>query len=214
MAFHLEREALIASGLDDEIIVEAYIHRLRSLASPCFTPGSHSAPIISRARCLFSGLWKDRPARYQREGPFRLHQVIDAQTQEGPTAVGNCLGLTCLYNSLLKIIDISAKAVYLENAFHIGPHVLTLLETDHFRIDIENILPEGFDYPGHKDNPSRTLWGDRELVADIYHSAGNENFERGRFSEALQNYDRALELNPGYEKAGLNRTILLDRMKG
>jgi hypothetical protein len=32
--------------------------------------------------------------------------------------------------------------------------------------------------------------------------------------EALKNYEMAIRLNPRYEKARLNKTILLDRMSG
>jgi len=81
-----------------------------------------------------------------------------------------------------------------------------------FMIDIENILADGFDYKGHLDDPSRIRWGDRELVADIYYSQGNELYERSDYIEALKSYDRATDLNPLYEKARLNKAILLDRM--
>jgi hypothetical protein len=71
---------------------------------------------------------------------------------------------------------------------------------------------DGFDYKGHQDNPHRVEWGDEELVADIYESAGTESFQKEEFREALRNYDLALKFYPGYEKAALNRAILLDRM--
>ena len=106
-----------------------------------------------------------------------------------------------------------AEALYLENAFGMGPHVLTVLKTEDSIIDIENIFPDGFDYKGHLDNPSRTRWGDKELVADIYHSLGNELFSKGELIKALENYDRAIHLNPRYEKARLNKAILLDKME-
>jgi lipoprotein NlpI len=61
-------------------------------------------------------------------------------------------------------------------------------------------------------NLSRLEWGDKELVADIYQSTGTELFQKGLFDEALKNYDMALKLNPEYEKAKINRAILLDRM--
>jgi tetratricopeptide (TPR) repeat protein len=112
----------------------------------------------------------------------------------------------------LRRIGIEAEAVYLENAFDLGPHLFTLLKIDDSPIDIENILPGGFDYRDHRREPSRIIWDDRALVADIYHSVGNELFEKGEFSEALRNYDKALKLNPQYERAGLNKAILLDRI--
>ena len=105
-----------------------------------------------------------------------------------------------------------ADALYLERAFDQSPHLLTSLKIDKIRIDIENVLPEGFDYRGHSKEPSRTIWNDNELVADIYHSVGNELFTEGKFQEALGSYEKALELNPRYERAMLNRAILLDRI--
>jgi tetratricopeptide (TPR) repeat protein len=80
-------------------------------------------------------------------------------------------------------------------------------------IDIENIFAEGFDYKGHLSAPMRTVWGDRELVADIYHSQGNEAFEKENLPEALKNYKKAINLNPNYQKAHFNLSILLDKIK-
>ena len=97
--------------------------------------------------------------------------------------------------------------------FGLHPHLLTHLKIEHSSIDIDNMLPDGFDYKGYINEPSRVLWGHAELVADVYHSVGNELFEQGALSEALVNYDKALELNPHYERARLNRVILFDRMK-
>lgn len=132
---------------------------------------------------------------------------VDAQ------AVGNCLGLTLLYNCLLRKMGIQAKALFIEYAFNIGPHVLTLLPTEERDIEIENILPEGFDYRGHLDNPEKTRWGDRELVADIYLSAGNEFFEKREWSKALESYEVAIHLYSAYERAHLNKVILLDKVE-
>ena len=166
-----------------------------------------------RARALFTWLWMGKPARYRSRGPFRLDDVIDAQLNEQCETVGNCLGLTLLYNCLIKRLTLKAEAVHLERTFETGPHVLTELQIGDSFIDVENILPHGFDYKGHLDDPSRTKWGDRELVADIYLSLGNESFLQGQFVKALQNYDSAIDLNPQYEKARLNKAILLDKMK-
>lgn len=58
------------------------------------------------------------------------------------------------------------------------------------------------------------MWGDREVVADIYHSVGNELFEKDELTKALINYDKAINLNPRYEKAQLNKAILIDKLSG
>ena len=211
--FNLEREALIASGLEGEKKILEY-HTKFDLISQEYIAKEHvDAPSLEMARTVFDSLWKERPNRYTSHGSFRFNQVIDAQLEHLNQPVGNCLGLTLLYNSLLRRTGIWAQALYLENAFEVGPHVLTLLRVDNDEIEVENILPEGFDYKGHKENPYRVVWGDKELVADIYQSAGTKFFHREEFREALRNYDLALKLYPGYEKARLNRAILLDRMR-
>ena len=212
MTFDLEKEALIASDLRDQDLIREYLSKLDSVLRLCCPKGTRNFPPLARAEKLFKALWRKWPNRYLSQGHFRLNNVIDAQLSKKKRAVGNCLGLTLLYNCLLKKMGIEAQTLYLENAFGIGPHVLTVLRVDDFIIDIENILPEGFDYKGHKQIPSRLMWGDKELVADIYQSKGTELFEKGEFGEALKNYDMALKLNPKYEKARLNKTILLDRM--
>jgi tetratricopeptide (TPR) repeat protein len=212
MSFELAREALIASGLKEDDRIRAYLGKLQCLYMLILSNVSLSDRPLTRAKQLFNWLWHDRPNRYQRKGCYRLHEVIDSQLSKDKESVGNCLGLTIIYNYLLAKAGIRAKAVNLEYAFGVAPHVLTHLKTKYMTIDIENILLNGFDYKGHLDNPSRTLWGDTELVADIYHSRGNDCFARQDFHSALANYDLALKLNPQYEKARINRGILLDRM--
>ena len=207
-----EKEALLASGIKGKDELAIYENKLHLVLHQFLSEISPVPDPLIKARDLFTWLWKKKPARYEFHGHFRLSHVIDAQLdQENPT-VGNCLGLTLLYNCLLRRMGIHADALYLENAFDMGPHVLTLLRIEGCFIDIENILPDGFDFKGHLNNPSRTRWGDEALVADIYHSLGNECFEKGELTEAFKNYDMAIRLNPCYEKACLNKAILLDRV--
>lgn len=167
---------------------------------------------VDKARALFTWLWASKPDRYKSQGSYKLNEVIEAQLKRDSRFVGNCLGLTLLYNCLLRKMDIHAGALYLENAFGTGSHVLTLLQIEKSIIDVENILPDGFDYGGHHPHPARTGWGDQELISDVYHSVANELFEKGNFVEALKNYNRAISLSPQYEKAHLNKAILLDKM--
>ena len=113
---------------------------------------------LTRARALFDWLWEEKPDRYKTHGNFKLNEVIDAQLNRNKRTVGNCLGLTLLYNCLLRKMGIHAEALYLENAFETGPHVLTFLQTKESFVDIENILPDGFDYKGHLNHPLRIRW--------------------------------------------------------
>ena len=211
-AFNLEKEALFASGIKEKYQLDAYAEKLDHLQWQFVCEMKPPADPVTKASVLFTWLWIEKPNRYQSRGSFCFNEVIAAQTSKDRQTVGNCLGLTLLYNCLLRRMDIEAGALYLENAFGIGPHVLTLLPDRESLIDIENILPDGFDYKGHLKDPSREKWGDRELVADIYHSLGNQYFGKGEWRGALKNYDTAIRLNPHHEKAHLNKTILLDKM--
>jgi Tfp pilus assembly protein PilF len=42
---------------------------------------------------------------------------------------------------------------------------------------------------------------------------GNEYFEKGEFAKALNNYEMAINLNPQYEKAHLNKAILMEEIR-
>ena len=211
MSFCLEKNALIASGMTKDDLIATYVRKLDKLTQRFIHEVKHIRDPLNAARALFNWLWIKKPHRYAPHGHYKLHHAIDSQLSKSIIAVGNCLGLTLLYNCLLRRVGIDTQAVYVENAFGIGPHVLTVLKTKESMVDIENIVPEGFDYKGHINNASRTLWGDQELVADIYHSLGNEWYEKGDYTEALKTYDMAIKLNPRYERARLNRAIVLDR---
>ncbi len=212
MEFIFVEQSLIASGVTDEYRVREYLHKLDQLLLDFKNEVNGKQDFFTMPQALFTWLGKHKPNRYKANGSFRLNDVIDAEMIETRQPVGNCLGLTLLYNCLLRRRGVRSQALHLENASGVGPHVLTLLKADVATIDVENILPVGFNYEGHKENPSRREWGDKELVADIYQSTGTELFHEGQFESALRNYDMALKLNPEYEKARLNRAILLDRM--
>jgi tetratricopeptide (TPR) repeat protein len=209
----LEEEALLASGIRERSKLVFYLAELDRIYQQFLHQMIPSPDPVDKARALFAWLWISKPDRYKSQESYKLNEVIEAQLKGDSRSVGNCLGLTLLYNCLLRKMEIHAEALYVEGAFGMGPHVLTLLQTEKTVIDVENILPDGFDYRGHYNRPARTRWGDKELVADIYHSVANELFEKGDFVEALKNYDIAITFNPQYEKAHLNKAILLDKIE-
>jgi len=212
MPFGLEKKVLIASGITKDDLIASYLSKLDKLHQRFIHEMNHISDPLTTAKALFDWLWIKKPARYAPHGHYRLHHVIDSQLSRDSQAVGSCLGLTLLYNCLLRRAGIKAGALHLENAFGIGPHVLSILKTKDSIIDIENILPDGFDYEDHLEDSSRTLWGDTELVSDVYLSQGNECYGRGGYREALENYEKTIGLNPRYERALLNKAIVLDKM--
>ena len=212
MNFHFEREALIASGATKEGRIQAYLCKLDDLLFQFEQDILCREDTLLVARHLFAWLWQKKPNRYQAGASFQLHHVIKAQRNEGREPVGNCLGLTLLYNSLLKRKNIDASAVYLDNAFGIGPHILTSLTSQKRAIDVESIFSHGFDYKEHCNDLTRRVLGDRELVAEIYNSAGDECFMSGEFDKALRNYEMAIHLDPNHERAPLNILIIGDKV--
>ncbi len=212
-SFVFEEEAFKASGLCDSEAIAVYVNKLEGLRHDLVRQITCDPDPGCRAEAIFRLLWRLNPLRYRPGASFRFNHVIDAQSRNEIGPIGNCLGLTILYHSLLRRIEVDSGAFFLENGFGLGPHVLSFIKTNSRIIQVENILPNGFGYEGHLEDAEAVRWGERELVADIYHSAANELFEKGRFEEALENYKRALDLNPEYERAQLNMRIVIDKME-
>ena len=203
----LAEAALIASGVNTLEELHNYLAKLDVLCHQ-ITLGK-GLPDIERAKAIFDWLWRTKPNRYEPRGNFKLTVVIEAQLDDKCERVGNCLGLTVLYNVLAHRFGLRVKAAYLEQVFGTAPHVFSILYINNRAIDVENILPQGFDYQGHRQNLLREEWGNRELVADIYHSIANSLGEQGEWEGAIKNYDKAIKLNPKYTKAYLNKGIAL-----
>jgi len=200
--------ALIASGVKKQEDLDSYLAKLYTLYQQ-MAPEIPAESELTKARSLFDWLWREKPDRCERRGSYRLTEVLDAQLDPKIQKVGNCLGLTVLYNALAQCLGLKVNAVYVEDAFGQGPHVFSIIHTSQGAIDIEQIMPNGFDFKGHLHNPKREEWSYTELIADIYHSTGNKFFEQGNHEEAVQNYSKAIRLNPKYTKAYLNRALAL-----
>jgi len=207
----LAQGALLASGVETVKELNRYLEKIDRLCQRIAEALLDLPPNASdseKARGIFNWLWQEKTHRYEYGGNFRLTHVLDAQLG-GEEKVGNCLGLTVLYNILAQRFGLEVKAAHLEDAFGLGPHLFTVLYAGERVIDIENIFPDGFNYRGHPCTEQRGEWGDRELVADIYHSVGNDLFASGKLERSIESYDRALKLHPGYNRAHLNKGIAL-----
>jgi len=204
----LARGALIASGVPTKHELDRYLQVIDQLRDQIEGALPDDSDAVTKARGIFDWLWQGKPDRYEPEGHFRLTRVLEAQIGENK-CVGNCLGLTILYNVLAQRFKLAVRAAYLEDAFGRGPHVLTVLDIGKRTIDIENILPDGFDYRAHRKARDRIEWGDRELTADMYNSNGNELAASGDWGKAIENYDKSLMLYPQYNRARLNKGIAL-----
>ncbi len=204
----LAQGALIASGVQTGQEFDRYLAKIDQLCQRIAEALSDESSDWEKAKGIFNWLWRAKPHRYEYGGNFKLTDALDAQLEE-KEQVGNCLGLTLLYNVLAPRFGLEVRAAHLEDAFGLGPHVFTVLYIRGRTIDVENIFPNGFDYRGHRGAPQREEWGDRQLIADIYHSVANDFFTQGKWESAIENYDKALMLHPKYTKACLNKGIAL-----
>jgi tetratricopeptide (TPR) repeat protein len=209
--FDFITQALRASGLSDPEDISIYGEKLDQLTHSFLQLGDKSKSIYQTAADLFQWLWGRKPNRYQAEASFRLYEVTDAWQDRARTVIGNCLGLTLLYNALLKGLGVEAGAVYLENQFPQRPHVFSYLILDDKQIDVDHMLPDGYDCDAYRENTERVIWSAEELVAEIYHSAGNTHFKENILDQARICYAKALELNPRHHRIRYNLMILADR---
>lgn len=208
MAFDFLSEAFKASGVKTDKELDIWTGKLELLQAGLYEfPNSAK----TKAEALYRLLWKDRPNRYTSGGIFRLTEVIDAQLDPNARYVGNCLGLTLLFNSLAQRLGLKTVAIHMEEAFSRGPHVLSLLYTETGQVQIENIFPDGLDYLSHPGE-KQVIWDGKALVADIYNSSGTESFLKGHLAQALTCYEKALAVSPGYLKAQINLGITLFQM--
>lgn len=210
--FDLAAAALAASGVESETDLARYLEKIELLCQALGRAAPSSGSEVKHAQAVFNWLWASKPQRHLLGGSFRLSEVVDNQLSVEKEHVGNCLGLTLLYNTLAQRLGLEVKAAHLEQAFGIGPHVFTVLSAKERNLDVENSLPHGFDYRGHGEAWGREVWGERELVADIYLSAGNTLFQEGQLETAVNSYSKTLWLNPGYTKARLNRGMALSML--
>ena len=204
----LAQGALIASGVSSDKALFLYLNKIDKLCDLIAASTPDYTDDFEKAKCIFDWLWSNTPHRYKQEGYYKLTDVIDAQYRSDKE-IGNCLGLTILYNVIAQTFGLPMKAVHLESAFGPRPHVCSLMALSGKTIDIENIFLNGFDYHAHRNSPTRQEWGDRELIADIYNSVGSELFVAGKMNRAIENFEVAIKLNPKYSKPWLNKGMAL-----
>src|SRR3989304_405463 len=107
-AFNLEEEALLGSGIQDRNKTAFYVAELNRVYQRFLHQMIPPPDPVDKARSLFTWLWISKPDRYKSQGSYKLNEVIEAQLKGDAKSVGNCLGLTLLYNCLLRKMDIYA----------------------------------------------------------------------------------------------------------
>lgn len=153
----LLKMALQASGVKAHNEIVGYGAKLDQIfRNFILTLKSELDPLL-KAETPFHRMWQEKTSRYEPHGRDKIDEIIDSQLDQGSPVVGNCLGLPLLCNRLLEKLGLQAKAFYLKISFGLRPHVFTLIESKKSFVDAENIFATGFDFPGHRGNPSRII---------------------------------------------------------
>lgn len=140
--FDLARAAFIASGVRDRNELASYLQRFDDLCSnisrgeKCITSASRE----DRAQAIVDYLWgsqqnRAEEASYGDIGIWRLTEVFDNQLS-GKDVVGNCFGLTLLYNCIAERLGLITRAVVGEN------HTYSIVEGEEGWRVVENTINE------------------------------------------------------------------------
>ena len=195
----LERALLIVSGCKTEEEIAVYVEKLDQIQDDIHRFLRHvNHPERDeddfKAKFIFDYLWEKKTKRFN-DNLF-LTDVIDAQVSENKNEkIGNCVGLTSLYTvlGLREGFDLSI----LVNR----DHILNRLRTEKGVYDIENtnIVGFGLKKKGSREEPIENI------VSHVLFSRGCRKFDSKYYVEALDDYTKAIELNPGHAQAYINR---------
>jgi len=137
--FDLAEAFFIASGIRDERELASYMQKFEGLCSTISEdPKVKSASNkVEKAKAIFDWLWESKPDRYN--SCNKLTDALDNQLSKEKKSVGDCGGLTSLYNSICQRFGISVLSV------HAAEHIYSVLTMDDGNLlVIENTNKDGF----------------------------------------------------------------------
>ena len=198
---HLERALLILSGLKNEEEIAGYVRKIDQLEEGFKDYEKSKRNVIAHkelhgAILLFEYLWDKKPKRYNNN--FFLTNVIDAQLSYNKNKkVGNCVGLTSLYTVLG--LRTGLKPLIL----HLPGHIKNRLIIGKRKYDIENTSPFGFN-PKVSNSIGNSI---HHLLYDVLDSRGIAKVNSGDIKGAIQDYNKAIEINPEFSQTYNHRGI-------
>jgi len=204
--FSLERGLLIISGLKAEGEIDTYTQKLDQIyngfverlkaKSPLSLGSTRKYMTRSAAKWLFEYLWNTKPKRCNSN--FLLTDVIDAQLNpDTHQKVGSCVGLTSLYTVLGLREDLELTILISAS------HIVSRLRIDSANFcNIDNTDPLGFDCQIKEEEFLE--YPPVKLVANVLNSRGMVKERAENLSEAKEDYEKAIEINPDYANAHNN----------
>lgn len=135
--FDLANAGLIASGIRDKGGLDFYLDKFNGLVLSIAADSrvSSAETDVKKAQAVFDWLWESKPKRD--DSASRLTDALDNQLSNREQ-VGDCMGLTLLYNSICQRLGISMKAVWTVR------HIYSAMDTEKGIIPVENTMRYGF----------------------------------------------------------------------
>jgi len=211
----LERALLIICGLKTEDDIGSYQQKLDKIqqefnefkysgerddlynAMQDSILGDSVEPGAYNALLLFSYLWNTKPCRFGSNN--KLTDVIDGQLSDNKNEkVGDCSGLTKLYSLLGLREGLDLSILYCPS------QLMSRLNCGNRTIDIQNTVCGGF---GQTDERRQLEFPVYSLVSIGYAERGTEKYNAGDFSGAIEDSDKAIELNPSLSYAYYLRAV-------
>jgi tetratricopeptide (TPR) repeat protein len=198
----LERGLFIISGLNTEGEITTYTQKLDQIykgfierltaKSPLSLSSTRKYMPRSIAKWLFEYLWNTKPRRSNSN--FLLTEVIDAQlSPDAYKRVGSCVGLTSLYTVLGLREGLNLTILVSDT------HVVNRLRVDSSIDNIDNTDPLGFDCQLKEEEFLE--YPPVKLIANVLNSRGMALERKEKLEEAREDYEKAIEINPGYANA-------------
>lgn len=207
--FDLATAGFIASGIREKEELDSYLNRFEGLVSSIFsdiresfsrfeysTSFSYSDAQVRNAKinafkaeAVFNWLWNSKPKRSKKPKSGNraviLTDVLDNQLSD-KEEVGDCMGLTSLYNSICQRLGIDVKAVWTTG------HIYSVIENDRSLIPIENTLEEGFNEGCRKG----VIIDNSQLIQRFLIRQASDYKKAENYREAYLLEEIALRINP------------------
>lgn len=195
----IEKAALIVGGCDREDKVSEYKGKIDLLERRLdeYAPAGSARRIITNIHNLF---WENGDP-YTEARNFELADAIDAKQAEKP--IGVCAILSALYASLALRKGLEVQALVMPE--HVALRVLNGTRP----IDIETTERYGVgrnEYSGIEGLPSLVI------IASLLYNRGIAKYYMGNLKGAIEDYEKALEINPRHAGALNNRGIVKEEM--
>ncbi len=183
--FDLAATGFIASGIRNRDELESYLVKFGELVAIIGSDEkvNNAKTDVDKAEAVFNWLWVSKPNRYN-SAP-RLTEALDNQLSDSEE-VGDCMGLTLLYNSVCQRLGIDMNAVWTIR------HIYSAMDVGEEINPIENTSRDGF---GNGSGIGKVI-GNQQFIQRFLIRLAYDYKEAERYKDAFSLDEIALRINP------------------